>query len=130
MQAFAVHYSLPFIQEALYIVVTSIAAQALYVALMWKRWYGGHWRWTCGGHIAHISVTTNRWARGAKETVSAMLVLGGASMLLWSIPLDAVLCGYLGNPFGNLLTPAFLGCDIAFLGLLYYAVRDPKRKTH
>lgn len=81
----------------------------------------------------NIPCSVSRGVRGARETASAMLVLGGAAMLVWSIPLDAVLCGYLGNPFGNLLTPAFLGCDIAFLGLLYYALRDPdaaRAKTH
>jgi hypothetical protein len=49
---------------------------------------------------------------------------------------DADLCARFGNPWGNMLTPAFFGCDLAFIGLLLFvqaqragrATRKDKKK--
>ena len=48
------------------------------------------------------------------------IVLFGAAMFAIAPVADAGLCVAFGNPWGNLLSPGFLGCDIAFAGLLLY----------
>ena len=51
-----------------------------------------------------------------------LLALNGLALFVAAAPVDSTLCYYLGNPFGNLLTPAFVGCDMAFAGLVWYVV--------
>lgn len=48
--------------------------------------------------------------------------LNGLAMFIAAAPADAMLCDLLGNPYGNLLTPAFVGCDLAFGGLIGYVI--------
>jgi len=44
-------------------------------------------------------------------------------------PLDAYMCKIVGNPYGNMLLPAFFGCDIGFIGLLGYSNAVHKRRS-
>ncbi|GMI01981.1 hypothetical protein TrVE_jg11489 [Triparma verrucosa] len=48
--------------------------------------------------------------------------LNGLALFIVSVPLDSTLCDILGSPYGNLLTPAFIGCDVAFAGLIGYVI--------
>ena len=56
----------------------------------------------------------------SSKFLSLSVVLLGVGIFVAAPVLDAELCRYVPSPFGNLLTPAFLGCDVAFLGLYLY----------
>lgn len=97
------------IAEALYIGVTALAAACV-----------------ASKHaVPKMILGENRAALG--------LALTGVGMFLLAPVADQFLCDFVGNPYGNLLTPAFVGCDLAFLGLIWYVISggqaEPKRKV-
>jgi hypothetical protein len=69
---------------------------------------------------------------------SLCLAALGAALFAAGPVLDRHLCRHLGNPFGNMLLPAFFGCDLGFLGLYWFSttacsgslggVTSPKKK--
>lgn len=58
---------------------------------------------------------------GRKEAFYLCVAMFGVGIFGAGPVMDRFLCEYIGNPFGNLLLPAFFGCDIGFLGVYGYS---------
>ena len=89
------------IAEGLYIAVTAVAAAVAFCGLV-------------------IPTVLSPGGLLSYKACCLSIVLLGAGLFGISPVSDVLLCEVLGNPWGNLLSPAFLGCDIAFLGLLMF----------
>jgi hypothetical protein len=96
------------IAEALYIGVTAVAAAVAFCGLVVPTVLGD-------GLLSYKSFCLS-------------IVLLGAAIFGVSPVSDVLLCEVVGNPWGNLLTPAFLGCDIAFLGLWMFVKAEMREE--
>jgi len=74
------------------------------------------------------SLSTNPLLSFSYEMLCLGVMLSGVGLFAAGPVLDVLLCNVFGNPWGNLLTLAFGGCDIAYFGLFLFVRAEEKRK--